>query len=208
MRRRWRRNIHKRYNKIQGTTRLKQTRWNYRTYVSREEQKQKLPCRCFLPTSPWRQRKTNMDSKARYDSFSNNNNLEQNHHNCLRYQYWLQQTINCTWNIQRSTWHVQLKTTRKKANSSKCQNHSHIVSNLETEKVLITDVLPCPTVSDHDAPYAIIKIPTASFQTRYKYIRNMKNFNTKEYYTDFSTLPFSTVYSFDNLDDQLAMLKK
>ena len=56
--------------------------------------------------------------------------------------------------------------------------------------------------------YAIIKIPTASFQTRYKYIRNMKNFNTKEYYTVFSTLPFSTVYSFDNPDDQLAMLNK
>ena len=58
----------------------------------------------------------------------------------------------------------------------------HIVSNLETEEVLITDVLPCATVSDHDAPYAIIKIPTAKFQARYKYIRNMKNFSKKEYY--------------------------
>ena len=36
----------------------------------------------------------------------------------------------------------------------------------------------------------------------------MKNFNTKEYYTDFSTLLFSTVYSFDNPDYQLAMLNK
>ena len=36
----------------------------------------------------------------------------------------------------------------------------------------------------------------------------MNNFNTKEYYTDFSTLPFSTVYSFDNPDDQLAVLNK
>ena len=36
----------------------------------------------------------------------------------------------------------------------------------------------------------------------------MKNFNRKQYYTDFSTLPFSTVYSFDNLDNQLAMLNK
>ena len=44
----------KKYNKIQGTARLKQTRRNYRTYVdrvSREEQKQKLPSKCFLPTS-------------------------------------------------------------------------------------------------------------------------------------------------------------
>ena len=80
----------------------------------------------------------------------------------------------------------------------------HIISNLKTNKIVITDVLPCPTVSDHDTSYAIIKIPTTSFQTKYKYIRNMNNFNLK----DFSTLPFSTVYSFDNPDDQLAMLSK
>ena len=36
----------------------------------------------------------------------------------------------------------------------------------------------------------------------------MENFNTKEYYTDFSALPFSTVLSFDNPDDQLAMQNK
>ena len=36
----------------------------------------------------------------------------------------------------------------------------------------------------------------------------MKNFNTKEYYTDFSTLLFSTVYSFGNPDYQLVMLNK
>ena len=84
----------------------------------------------------------------------------------------------------------------------------HIVRNLETEKVLITDVLPCPAVTDHDAPYVIIKIPTTSFQARYRYIRNLENFNIKEYYTHFSTLPFSTVYSFDNPDDQLAKLNK
>ena len=72
----------------------------------------------------------------------------------------------------------------------------------------MTDTLPCPTVNHHNLPYAIIKIPTASFQARYKYVRNMKNFNRKEYYTDFSTLPFSTVYSSNNPDNQLAMLKK
>ena len=35
----------------------------------------------------------------------------------------------------------------------------------------------------------------------------MNNFNTKEYYTDFSALPFSTVDSFGN-PDELAMLNK
>ena len=101
-----------------------------------------------------------------------------------------------------------LKQHVKKPTLQGVKTTDHIVSNLETEKVPITNVLPCPFVCDHEAPYAIIKIPTASFHTRYKYIRNMKNFNTKEYYTDFSTLPFSTVYSFDNPDDQLAMLNK
>ena len=96
----------------------------------------------------------------------------------------------------------------KKPTCQSVKTIDHIVWNLETQKILITDVLPCATVSDHDAQYAIIKIPTASFQTRYKYIRNMKNFNTKEYYTDFSTLPFSIVYKFDKLNDQLAVLNK
>ena len=36
----------------------------------------------------------------------------------------------------------------------------------------------------------------------------MKNVNTKEYYTDLRTLPFSTICSFDNPEDQLAMLNK
>ena len=101
-----------------------------------------------------------------------------------------------------------LKQHVKKTTRQSVKTIDHIVSNLETEKVLITDVLSCPTVGDHDTPYAIIKIPTASFQTRYIYIRNMKNFNTKEYYTDFSTLSFSTVCSFDNPDDQLTVLNK
>ena len=36
----------------------------------------------------------------------------------------------------------------------------------------------------------------------------MKNFDTKEYYTDFSTLPFWTVCRFDNPDERLTMLNK
>ena len=163
-------NVHKTCNKIQGTTRLKQTRWNYRIYVdrvSKEEQKQKLPFRCFLTTSPWRQRKINMDSKARYDIFTYNNNLEQNHRSYWRYHYWLQKTINCTWNTKVSAWHVQLKTTLKQANSSQCQNHRSHCWQPRNWKLLVNDVLSCAAVSDYDAPYAIIKIPTASFQTRY-----------------------------------------
>ena len=54
-----------------------------------------------------------------------------------------------------------------------------VISNLKTERILKTDSLRCLTISDHDASYAILQ---KSFQTRFKYIRNMKNFKVKEYY--------------------------
>ena len=36
----------------------------------------------------------------------------------------------------------------------------------------------------------------------------MKNCSTKEYYADFGILPFSTIYSFEDPGDRLAMLSK
>ena len=66
-----------------------------------------------------------------------------------------------------------LKQHIKKPTRQGVKTIDHIVSNLETEKVLRTDVLPCPTVSHYDTSYAIIKIPTALFQTRYKYFRDL-----------------------------------
>ena len=62
-----------------------------------------------------------------------------------------------------------LKQHVKKPTRQGVKTIDHIVSNLKTEKVLITDVLTCPTVSYHEAPNVTIKIPTAYFQTRYKY---------------------------------------
>ena len=62
-----------------------------------------------------------------------------------------------------------LKQHVKKPTRQGVKTIDHIVSNLKTEKVLITDVLTRPTVSYHEAPYVITKIPTAYFQTRYKF---------------------------------------
>ena len=61
---------------------------------------------------------------------------------------------------------------------------------------------------DHVALYTTPKIPTKTFQIRFKYIRYMKNFDSEEYYMDFRTLPFSGIYSFDSPDDQLVVLNK
>ena len=46
----------------------------------------------------------------------------------------------------------------------------HIISKLQTERILITDAIPFRNVSDHYAPYTILKILTKSIQTRFKYI--------------------------------------
>ena len=50
----------------------------------------------------------------------------------------------------------------------------HVISNLHTKRIFITDVLPCPTVSDFDTLYITLitlRILAKSLQTRFKYIR-------------------------------------
>ena len=76
----------------------------------------------------------------------------------------------------------------------------HIITN--------TNVLSCPSISKHDAPYIIAKIPTNKYQPHYKFIRDMKKFYLQKYIDDFKQLPFSIVYSFDNPDDLLDSLNK
>ena len=82
----------------------------------------------------------------------------------------------------------------------------HIITNLKENKLITANVLPCPTVSDNDAPYIITNIPGIKFQTRTKYIRNMKHFNIKDHMDDFKTLPLALVYSFENTNEQLHYL--
>ena len=51
-------------------------------------------------------------------------------------------------------------------------------------------------------------MPVNKFETRYKYIRNLKNFELEKYVQDFRALPISLVYSFDDPNDQLDTLNK
>ena len=78
----------------------------------------------------------------------------------------------------------------------------HISSNISKNKILHSDVLPCATISDRDAPYIIVNISTNKYEICYKFIRNLKHFNLETYINDFKTLPFATVYSFNETDDQ------
>ena len=84
----------------------------------------------------------------------------------------------------------------------------HISSNICKNEILNSDVLPCPTVSDRDAPYIIANIPTNKYQIRYKFMRNLKHFDLETYINDFQVLPFATMYSFNQTDDQLDTLNK
>ena len=75
-------------------------------------------------------------------------------------------------------------------------------------KYFFLNVLSCPSISDHDAPCIIAKIPTNKYQPHYIFIRDMKNFDLQKYIDDVKQLPFSIVYSFDNPDDQRDILNK
>ena len=82
------------------------------------------------------------------------------------------------------------------------------LSNIQANKILHSDVLPCPTISDHEAFSMIANMPGNKFKTRYKYRRNLKNFGLRKYVQEFKVLPISLVYSVDDLNDQLDTLNK
>ena len=78
----------------------------------------------------------------------------------------------------------------------------HIATNIP-KKVVASGVLPCPEISDHDAPYIIANIRVTRFVPRYKYIRNEKSLNVKNFTLDFSRLPFNLVYAVSDPNDKL-----
>ena len=78
----------------------------------------------------------------------------------------------------------------------------HLISN-SPSRISHTDVLPCPSISDHDAPYATINVCVTRFLPRYKYIRNKKNLNLKSFSEDFSTLPLNVIYGLESPDDMI-----
>ena len=66
-----------------------------------------------------------------------------------------------------------------------------------------TGIIPCSIVSDHDAIYACVNVRLPRFQPRYKFIRDIRNFNKDVFKEDFSTLPLSVIYYSDDPDEQL-----
>ena len=80
----------------------------------------------------------------------------------------------------------------------------HLITNIPG-KVTLADVIPCDTVSDHDCPFMNINIKTIKFQPRQKSIRDFKSFNLSDFKSDFAQLPFSTIYTFEDPNEQLSV---
>ena len=95
--------------------------------------------------------------------------------------------------------HVE-QPTRITANSKTLIDH--IISNIPS-RVTHTGVLPCPTISDHDAPYACINVRITRFEPRFKIIRNERQFVENAFLEDVAALPLNIVYSTDDANDKL-----
>ena len=78
----------------------------------------------------------------------------------------------------------------------------HIITN-SIAKVKNVNVIPCPEVSDHDAPYITLSTKFAPFEPRYKIIRDMKNFRQQDFIDSFATLPLELVYAFNYPNDMI-----
>ena len=80
----------------------------------------------------------------------------------------------------------------------------HTVTNL-LQHFTYSNVLPCPLVSDQDAPYITVNVRIPQYEPRYKFIRNEKQFDETAYVDDFAA-PFEIVYAFEDPDDQTSAL--
>ena len=63
----------------------------------------------------------------------------------------------------------------------------HIITNMPRQ-VTFTDVLPCPHISDHDAPYVCTNVRVTHCIPRYKYIRDERNLKLDAFKQDFAQL--------------------
>ena len=60
----------------------------------------------------------------------------------------------------------------------------HFIAN-HPQKVTNTGIIPCSIVSDHDAIYACVNVRLPRFHPRYKFIRDIRNFNEDVFKEDF-----------------------
>ncbi|XP_028409262.1 uncharacterized protein LOC114531856 [Dendronephthya gigantea] len=80
----------------------------------------------------------------------------------------------------------------------------HFITN-DAHKITHTDVIHCPLVSDHSAPYVCVNARVTRFLPRYKYLRDERNYTEAAFVEDFKNIPMSIVYSVDDPDGKLEL---
>ena len=81
----------------------------------------------------------------------------------------------------------------------------HILSNIP-DKMLHENVANASIISDHDMVYSVFNIRKQKFEKRYKFIRDVKQFDLQSYTHDFSLLPLSLIFGIDDPNEQVTML--
>ena len=81
----------------------------------------------------------------------------------------------------------------------------HVISN-DPSRVIHTDVLPSPSLSNHDAVYAIINAWVTRYTPRHKYICNEKQLDMQAFKQDFLSLPLNVIYGLESLYDMVDAL--
>ena len=83
----------------------------------------------------------------------------------------------------------------------------HIITN-NPKKVRHSNVLCTDEISDHDTPFVVMNIKKDRFEPRYKFIRDVEKCNFPEYINDVSNVPFSTIYAYNDPEDQVSTLNQ
>lgn len=82
----------------------------------------------------------------------------------------------------------------------------HITTNAP-KRITYTEVLPCPLVSDLDAPFVCLRI--IRYAPRYKLIRNEKRFSESASIKDFAGCSaLEIVYAFDDPNDKIVTFNR
>ena len=81
----------------------------------------------------------------------------------------------------------------------------HVISNYPL-RVAHPDVLPAPSVSNHDNVYMIINAWVTRYAPRHKYIRNEKQLDMQVFKQNFLSLPLNVIYGLKSPEDMVDAL--
>ena len=125
--------------------------------------------------------------------------IHRNDYICWRYKRQCKRPMKTPKIVPRNSWKLQPCSRHNLSTRKGRKIIDYIITNIPNE-ILYSNVVPRPSISDHDASYIIAKITTNKYQSRSKFTGDMKNCDLQKYIDDFKQLLFLIVYSFDNAD--------